>query len=301
MDIKPYEYIMKVAELQSITKAAQTLYVSQPYLSSYISRLEEELGILLFDRNTKPISLTLAGDKYLEMAKNVLNLHNSFKEEIVHIENHSSGRLSVGIPRMRATFLLPHILPLFYDRFPNVELIIREGSTKNLEELLKKGEISFSFTPIPGESTDFQFDVLYDEELLLVTEEGALAESQLERDKPVPLEVIRDFPFLLSPLGRGLRTALDQYFLQNKFKPKVRLETSSNETLFRLSSKGIGITIVPHSICLYARPVEPVDTFHLEPNGLFWQIGVVYKKGTEIDYLGKEFIKICRQILPDAF
>lgn len=301
MDLKPYEYILKVAELKSITKAAQSMYISQPYLSSYISRLEEDLGILLFDRNSKPIAPTLAGEKYINMANEILALHKDLKEEIINIENHSSGRLAIGIPRMRATFLLPHILPIFYDRFPNVELIIKEGSTQSLEELLKKGEISFAFTPVPINRNDFDYEVLYDEELVLVTKKDLLIDYVKGNDTPVSLDILKETPFVLSNIGRGLRTTLDIYFAHNKFKPVIRLETSSNETLLRLASKGIGITIVPHSISLYSKPVEPIDTFHLEPNGLYWQIGIVYRKNSNLDYLANQFISICKQILPSAF
>lgn len=301
MDFKPYEYLLMVADLRSITKAAQALFVSQPYLSSYITRLEEELGVQLFDRNTKPLSPTIAGEKYLKMAKSVLSLHQELKDEIINIENHSTGRLSVGIPRMRATFLLPHVLPLFYEKFPNVELIIREGSTKDLEERLRNGEISFAFTPISQSNTEFDYEVFYDEELVLVTKKGALADDIQHPAPPVSLDLLHSSPFLLSHPGRGLRTTLDLYFAQNKFSPNIKFETSSNETLLRLASTGIGVTIIPHSVCLYARPLEPIDIYHLEPKGLFWQIGIVRKKGSQIDYLGHQFIQLCRQILSDAF
>lgn len=301
MDFKPYEYVVKVADLRSITKAAQALYVSQPYLSSYIVRLESELEVQLFDRTTKPLSLTYAGEKYLKMAREVLALHEELQEEIRHIGNHTAGRLAVGIPRMRATFLLPHILPLFYEKFPQVELQIREGSTQVLEELLKKGEIAFALIPISRNSHEFDHEVLYDEELILVTKKDALFPDAQPSELPTSLEQLQEMPFLLPHVGRGLRTTLDHFFAQNKFNPKIRFEAASNETLLRLASKGLGVTIVPHSVCLYSRPLDPIDMLHLEPKGLFWQIGIVRKKDSTIDYFGHQFIDICRQILPDAF
>src|SRR5690606_3080355 len=127
----------------------------------------------------------------------ILDLHKGLKEEFIHIENHSSGRLSIGIPRMRASFLLPHILPIFYDKFPNVELIIREGSTKTLHELLKKGEIAYAFIPIPASANEFEYEVLYDEELVLVTKKGILSEYVAEKETPIPLSLLSDLDFLL--------------------------------------------------------------------------------------------------------
>ncbi|SDJ37469.1 LysR family transcriptional regulator [Proteiniclasticum ruminis] len=300
MDTKPFEYIIKIAETGNITKAAHALFISQPYLSSYLTKLEEELGVILFDRTAKPLRLTYAGEKYLQMSKEIMKIRENFVDDVIHLENYSAGKLSIGIPRMRSTFLLPHILPAFYERFPNVEITVVEDNTKNLEEMLKKGMISFALTPIPMNNKELSYDVLYDEELLLICRKDGL-KYIVDIDQPLSLDLVSHYPFLLSTKGRGLRTFLDSYFLQNKFKPQVKLEISNNETLLRLASKGIGLTIVPHSVYLYARPVEPIDVYHLAPRGLFWQIGVVYKANAEIDYLGRQFIEILRSILPEAF
>jgi len=101
MDFHQLEYVMAIAEEKSFSKAAKKLYISQPSLSQYIMRLEEQIGIKIFDRTTNPLILTFAGEKYLEAAKNILILNNQLKRVLVDIADSKKGRLTIGIPVSR--------------------------------------------------------------------------------------------------------------------------------------------------------------------------------------------------------
>ena len=94
MNSKKLKYIITIAELKSISKAANELFISQPSLSSILSNLEKELGVTLFNRSTSPLSLTYAGEKYIKIAKEILSLESNLKKELFDISNMKKGKLT---------------------------------------------------------------------------------------------------------------------------------------------------------------------------------------------------------------
>ena len=122
MDSKQLQYILKVAECQNITRAAEQLYVSQPALSSFISKVEEELGAKIFNRSTTPLTLTQAGECYVKTAKKILALQENLKEEVENINCCREGVIRIGLSDMRATSLLPFVLPEFQRLYPNIRI-----------------------------------------------------------------------------------------------------------------------------------------------------------------------------------
>ena len=108
-----YKYIAAVAELRSISKAAQKLYISQPALTRIVMNIEEELGTPLFNRAALPIQLTYAGERYLEEARRVLAIDSSLRRELQEISEMKRGLLKIGTNYAASNLWLPHILPVF--------------------------------------------------------------------------------------------------------------------------------------------------------------------------------------------
>ncbi|WP_181995657.1 LysR family transcriptional regulator [Clostridium sp. AM58-1XD] len=113
MDFKQLFYIVKVAECQNITKAAKALFVSQPSLSQFISKAEEELGVKIFDRSTNPLTLTYAGRKYIEAARKILDINDNVKKELQDIAGYQKGLINLGIPKERGSYMLPGLMKEF--------------------------------------------------------------------------------------------------------------------------------------------------------------------------------------------
>lgn len=113
MNLREYQYVLKVAQLQNMTRAAEALYITQPSLSHYIARVEEELGVQLFNRLTTPLSLTPAGEKYVETAQMILELASGLKKELSEIAKGKKGVITLGMSHARASFFLPYFLPVF--------------------------------------------------------------------------------------------------------------------------------------------------------------------------------------------
>ena len=121
MNLREYQYVLKVAQLQNMTRAAEALYITQLSLSHYIARVEEELGVQLFNRLTTPLSLTPAGEKYVETAQMILELDSGLKKELSEIAKGKKGVITLGMSHARASFFLPYFLPAFRRKHPGIE------------------------------------------------------------------------------------------------------------------------------------------------------------------------------------
>ena len=126
MNTKHAQYILTVLQEGSITAASKKLYVSQPSLSQMIKLVENNLGAPIFNRGTDPITLTYAGQKYVEAAKQVLTINQNLAREIEEINHEDHGTIRLGIPVQRAMQVLPYVFPRFQKLFPMVDLELNE-------------------------------------------------------------------------------------------------------------------------------------------------------------------------------
>ena len=97
MDLKEFEYVLAINEDKSFSKAAKRLFISQPSLSQYINRLENQLGVTLFDRNTIPLTLTYEGELYIEAMQNIVEIFNGMQKSFDDISELKKGRINIGL------------------------------------------------------------------------------------------------------------------------------------------------------------------------------------------------------------
>ena len=248
-------YICTIAQEQSLSKAAQKLYVSQPSLSHCLSNLEEKLGTKLFYRSTKGLSLTYAGEQYYRMALEILEKYNEFENAITEVNELKRGRISFGITRMLATHYLPMVLPAFAQKYPNIELHPYEASSKLLEQALLERKVDFVFMfTLPPSANDqnpvLTTEILQKEYFVLTLHPDSplkkYAKQKEGYDYPVlEPKYLKDEPFLLVPPEQKSRQLADHVFQKANIQPTVRLTTNSYETARRLCAQGMGVTLMP--------------------------------------------------------
>ena len=138
MQTTAYEYVFAIAKHHSISKAARELCITQPALTKYLKRLEEDLGTQLFDRAVIPISLTPAGKKFVEKAALILEIERSLQYDLNQISTDVRGKVTVGMNTEFCSNTLPYVLPEFRFRYPEIEVQIREGHNRLLfDEVLR--------------------------------------------------------------------------------------------------------------------------------------------------------------------
>lgn len=146
MDFKDLSYVLAIARYQNITKAANSLYVTQPTLTKFLQNLESELGQKLFRKLGHRFVLTYAGERYVEKASEILNLKKELDQEMNDIVKNNYGSLKIAFPTMRGTYMLPCTLPIFNSLYPNVRLEILESHSYLLEDMLLNARLISHFS-----------------------------------------------------------------------------------------------------------------------------------------------------------
>ena len=133
MDSAKFNYIRTIAECKSISKASQKLHISQPALTRYVNKLEDELGVKLLDRTTLPIKLTYAGEWYIKRVQQILDINSCMQKELQEIVNLERRKKKIGMSPGRLDHWAPHLLPEFIAAFPQVDVQFITGSHDFLE------------------------------------------------------------------------------------------------------------------------------------------------------------------------
>lgn len=296
MDFKQLRYILKVAEMRNVTHAAEELFITQPALSHYIAKVEKELGLPLFERSTTPLSLTVAGEHYVKTARKILQLEANLKEQLADIATLKTGRITMGIPPARASYVLPFVLSRFHASYPGVELNTLEKNSTVLKQSVLSGEADFAFLPWLEEAAGLEAEVLSKEELFLVAAKGQLTAEHLKKPGIVDFERVTDMNFVLLRQNRGIRQMVEGIFRQYGTNPQVIMETSSNESAYRLAAAGLGLAIVPAMTLYTIRPEPQAEIYHLSEKGMRWPLAFVHRKGEYLNVLKLELSDLLQEL-----
>lgn len=299
MDFKDLTYIIAVAKYQNITRAAESLYVSQPTLTKFIQKLEAEMGQKLFKKLGNKFTLTYAGQQYVAKATEILNLKKELDQEMNDIIKSNIGVLKVAFPVMRGTYMLPCTLPIFNSLYPNVRIDIVEANSGILESMILSGEIDLAFFNLPIKSPDIDCQMISREEILLIMpEDHPLADRGLIReDCRYPwfdLSLAASEPFILQlPLQRTRQT-VNRLFKEYRMQPAIKLETRNISAGVELVSKHYGLSFVCETHLKHIHLSNPIRCFSVGSPNTTIDFVAAYRKGSYLPYHAQEYIKIVK-------
>lgn len=297
MEFREFKYIKTIAELGSFTKAAAALYVSQPSLSHLVARTEAELGVTLFDRSTKPMSLTYAGEVYLRHAQEILDSNEEMIRKFRDISQNTGSKLVVGMPYERAAYMLPQVITMLHQEMPGLQLEVRTGSMPALMDMVQKGTIQFAVTPIFGEESWMGSTLIYEEELCLAAAPNIIKADDRVKGKAdvVDFSRLSGKPFVVQREGHIIRDSIDLLFREYNITPNIVMEVDGNSAAFRMSTAGLGACIVPQ---MTTRLTQAPGTHYLfrlsDVVPVTWEVRAVYRKECPIGPLEKRFFEILR-------
>ena len=142
-------YIYKIYKEGSFSKAAKDLYISQPSLSATVKKVEQKIGMPLFERSTNPIQLTECGKQYIKTAEQLMNLEEQFANYVEDLNELKVGHLAIGGTYLFSAFVVSTAILKFQEKYPNVKVSLFEGSTPILEEKLFTGELDMIIDNYP--------------------------------------------------------------------------------------------------------------------------------------------------------
>ena len=293
MDFRQLQYVLKVAACGSITKAANELYMAQPSLSSYIGKVEKELGVLLFDRSVNPIQLTLAGEEYVKEARRMLYIQEQLQKKLQDISQVSRRRVRIGISHERGIFMLPRILPVFRERFPEVSVEVVPGSHKKLSAQLSEGTLDIVMLPTIEKTADFRYIDVYEEEIMVCAGAGIVRSEHLYEGKWDMIDPDRcgSIPFIKMEPGHVITHAFDRVFTG---KMNIVFEAYSSAEALRLAAAGMGACLVSQMTMDMIQYDHATRAFSIGPKPMTWSVCACMRKDAYVGSVEKALIQIAQ-------
>ncbi|MDM5214741.1 LysR family transcriptional regulator [Peribacillus sp. NJ4] len=288
MDIRQLKYFVTIAEEGKITTAAKKLNIAQPPLSRQLKQMEEELGVILFDRDNKSLNLTLEGERLLLRAKELLNKLDETMVEVQELRKDNSGILSVGSNLYCASLILSKVVDI-REKNPGLTFKVWEGETIHLMKMLSKRQIEIAITNSPiTEKSISQMTLEIDPYVLVLPEKWTWSGSEQCR-----LEEIIDLPLiLLRPnYGLGAYGQIVNEFQRLDLEPNILCECQDLIMLLGLVSSGFGATILPLSL-LSLHSLGGLRVIQLKDQTLISEPKVIWRKNSYLSKAAKEFLKL---------
>ncbi|BAL01610.1 putative LysR family transcriptional regulator [Oscillibacter valericigenes Sjm18-20] len=307
MNFLNLHYFCVAAEELSFTKAAMRLFISQQSLSNHISRLEAEYGVVLFNR-TQPLTLTEAGECLYRNSQILLNQKNQTEKALQDIRDFHSGDLTIGTSTSRGTIMLPDVLPEFNREFPQINLHLVEGTTKQINQALYEGRTDVNIGFAINDPVNICEELLHTEHLVCAVPVPYL-DTYLRQEGVLPrpgtpqnFRTFASCPFLKMSHDAWLGGIFERCCQEHNVSPKVVLETTSMSTLVSLCTVGLGAIVLPE-IFISRRMVfwnrsdwrESVVIYPLDYSTGNKPITISYLRGHYLSRAALEFMRMAKQ------
>jgi LysR family hydrogen peroxide-inducible transcriptional activator len=244
MNIQQIEYVLAVVDLKNFQLAAETCYVTQSTLSTMIGKLEAEIGIKIFNRKTKPVTITAEGKAIIESMRRVIYEIDAMKNVVAELKGKLEGELKIGVIPTIAPYLLPLISNEFASALPEVNIKVKEMTTAEISEALKIRTLDIGILALPLDDTEINEVQIYSEPFLVYDC------TDSDHDKKVTLENLDYTKICLLEEGHCLRTQVQKICeLSNLYPSKYNnfdFQSGSMESLLRITKSRKGLTIIPH-------------------------------------------------------
>ena len=246
MTLTELRYIVAVAQEHHFGRAAQRCFVSQPTLSIAIKKLEEELGVALFDRSSNEIRPTDAGLRILDQAQRVLEEADMIKQLAKEEQNELEGSFKLGLIFTVAPYLLPKLIVSLRELAPQMPLMLEENHTAVLTDMLKKGELDAIVVADPYQEAGVVTIPLYDEPFFVITPKGHVFEEMDE----ITTQELADEQVLLLTEGNCMRDQVLDSCVELASRQRIKgltntLQGSSINTIRHMVASGLGISVLP--------------------------------------------------------
>jgi LysR family transcriptional activator of glutamate synthase operon len=245
MNLRQLRYLVAVADERHFTRAAAREHVAQPALSQQIRSLEAEVGLALVERTTRKVAMTQAGELLVARARRALAELDAAQAELQSLAGVTAGRLSVGAMHTMGPVDLSLLLATFHERYPAIELTVREQSSEELAGMLRDDEVDLAFLSVTEriQSRGLALRPLVSEELVVVLP----ADHPLASSERLRLRDLAREPFISFREGARLRELLTSSAARAGFVPRIALESNESRRVRSLVSRGLGVAVLPRS------------------------------------------------------
>lgn len=300
MFVKNPEYFLTIVKERSISRAAERLYLSQPYLSQYLAKLEHTLGVVLLDRSHSPLTLTPAGEVFHAYLERQGYLDRQLVSDLRDLKDKKRPILHIGVSPWRGSTLLPDVLPQFTKQYPDVQVVLHEVPVPNLVDLAAGNVIDFCIMHIPTDLSELTYELLMYERVFLISHK----DHPLVRGMDSSYEHPRHFPdlralererLIMLPPDWRLSRLLHNTFSIHNMEPQNILVTTNNTTAINLVAENQGFAFLQESGIARTPYLDRLACFTVGDPVLTCPMAVVYKKNGFLSPAARSFIDLVQQ------
>ena len=281
-------------------KAAQLLYVSQPTLSKMLAKLEENIGMPLFERQSTGMVPTAAGTAYIEGARRMIELNAQWEQEI----NAASGNhpfLDIGIPMVRLDVVVYYVLPRLARRFPGLQTHSSHTPQSKLVVDLINNKCALGLGIIKEKySHILNNEIVGEEEYVLVVPKGHPLERKARpkagcRYPHVEVSQLKDTPFVISRPDAYSARVTQRFFSDNDITPPIAMRMQNTGNIMKAVAGGVGVALLPSQPLSAMGAADKLAYLHVDVHEQPMQIGVLYRRGYALSLIEKAFIAELRE------
>lgn len=284
MTAEQYRVFYHVVESKSISRAAKVLYVSQPAVTKSIKTLESELGVILFIRTAKGVTLTNEGEILFTYVKEAFEQLEQGEKRIRQLKDRAFGSVRIGISNILCKYYFIPFLKLFHEAYPGIKIEIINRTSPETLDLLESGRIDCAIISDAGISGNYSFEHLMD-----------IQDTFVAKTPPylpvIPIKQLENYPILLLEKKNATRKNYDEHFLENQVNVNVDIEISSMEFLIEFAKIGLGVSAVIGDFVQEELKSQALYEWKIEPELPKRSVGILYKNGDGLSIASKTFIR----------
>lgn len=289
MELRQLEYFQMASRLKNITRAAQRLRVSQPNITVAIKKLEAELGVQLFDRSQKQLTLTPEGTVFLKRIELALRNIDDAIMEVNDYKQLQKGTIKIGIPPMMGAYLFPKVFSGFRHIHPHLDVLLYEEGSLTIREKLESDELDFGIILVPASTPNLNVLKMSRSQLMIcVSQKSPLADA-----KTITPKDIAESDLIMMKEGSYLREVVQSRLSALKISPRTVLESGQIVTIKGLVEHQVGIAFLLDFICENSPNITAIPF----SDPIYVDIGLAWKKEKYVSKAAQAFIDFCKMPL----
>ena len=287
MELKDFHAFIEVANHLSFTKAAEHSYISQPSLSKSVKKIEEKLNVVLFNRSTRGLRLTDAGNIVYEQGQQIVQLIGELPIMLEGLAEGVSGDIKIGMPPLIGTLFFPQIAKNLSENYPHIKIELHEHGARIVEELVEKGQIDAGIIVLPTNTDLFNVQPFISDKFFLF----AHKDHPFAQLDSIALSDLQEESLILFSKSFALHRNIISACKDAGFNPNVSYESSQWDLIIELVAAKLGITLLPQSISTKVTN-ESIVMIPLQKPDLLWKLGIVTKKNSYHSFALKKFMQM---------
>lgn len=302
MNLKQLKYVITVTEFGSFSKAADVLNISQPSLSQYIKKIEEQIGVELFERSGGNVRVTDAGKIYIDIGRKILDLENQMQNQLMDVSKCKRGTLTIGTSPFRSASFMPEVAALFREKYPGIQLLIREMETRDLLESAERGEFDLCVTNLPVDSRIFNVENITNEEIVVAVKRGCELDDDLRKKSKqvkqnafptIDVGLLNHQQFVMLTENQFMQTMINNISYEYNLQVQTSVVVKSIEAQIKMVSKGLGVAFVPSGVKNIADS-EKISYYSVAQELPERTLGLIYSKDKYLSEPVKSMIELLK-------